>query len=385
MAKIEQKYKIGLVLDGGLEKPDGVQQYILALGGWYISQGYEVKYLVAGKIAEGITGAVSLSRNIKVNSNGNRLTIPLPASRSRLKKYLKDESFDVLHVQTPYSPMMGEKLIFLSNKRTAIIGTFHIVPNSWFLSVGDWFLGLWCQLSLNHFDKMLSVSSAAQKIAKRDFRIESDILPNVVDYNRYHDAKPFSRYQNDKLNILFFGRLVPRKGCMLLLQAIVLLRSRGNVIPDFRVIVCGSGPLSDSLKSFAKNNDLEELVEFTGFVSEEDKPRFYASADISVFPSNGGESFGIVLLEAMSSGYATVLAGNNVGYASVMEPKTELLFNPRDVKELCKKIEFYLNNDKERKEMGSWGEVYAANFDTAVIGSRLLNIYNEALLKRSQQ
>src|SRR5581483_4840926 len=111
MAKSVSPLKVGFILDGGVEKPDGVQQYILNLGSYFMSLGHEVRYIVSGKIPSHITNADSLGRSIKVKSNGNVLSIPLPASTKKIKKYLSQHKFDVLHVQVPYSPFMGEKVI----------------------------------------------------------------------------------------------------------------------------------------------------------------------------------------------------------------------------------------------------------------------------------
>src|ERR1039458_1701699 len=97
------KLKVALVLDDGLDKPDGVQQYVLSVGRWLSAQCHEVHYLVGQTARTDVTNTHSLSRNIRVSSNGNRLTIPLPTSRKKLGKLLEDEQFDVLHVQTPYT------------------------------------------------------------------------------------------------------------------------------------------------------------------------------------------------------------------------------------------------------------------------------------------
>ncbi len=385
MEKSEPQLKIGFVLDGGLEKPDGVQQYILALGGYYKSLGHEVRYLVSGKIADGIGDAISLSRSLHVASNGNKLSIPLPAKKSRLKKLIQEEKFDVLHVQTPYSPMMGAKLIKLSPKTTAVIGTFHIVPNSWYLSVGDWFLGKWLYRSLKRFDKMLSVSTAAQRIAKRDFGKGSEVLPNVVDYAKFNSATPLAKYQDDKINILFLGRLVRRKGCLTILKAVKILAESKDNFPECRIIICGAGPLERKLKRYAKRHKLSGMVDFTGFISEEDKPKYLASANISIFPSTGGESFGIVLLEAMASGNSLVLAGNNVGYSSVLSSQPSLLFNRYSPKNLADALKLYLNNPNMRSEKAAWGENFTKDFDVKIVGSKLLGIYEDALIKRKQK
>jgi phosphatidylinositol alpha-mannosyltransferase len=164
------------------------------------------------------------------------------------------------------------------------------------------------------------------------------------------------------------------------LQAIAQL----DQVPKFRVVICGTGPLRSKLEQYVQAHGLNEKVEFTGFVSEADKPRYYASADIAVFPSSGGESFGIVLLEAMSSGRAAVLAGNNPGYASVMSPKTELLFDPKDAAALADKLRLYMNDDNRRQELADWGSQYTQDFDVEAVGQKLLQVYKQALRKRRQ-
>jgi phosphatidylinositol alpha-mannosyltransferase len=385
VANPNPKLKIGFVLDGGLEKPDGVQQYILRLGDWLKSQGYVVKYIVAGKIAPGIDDVVSLARNIHVVSNGNRLSIPLPSKRKAIIDYLDKEKFDILHVQTPYSPLMGERLIMHSSKDVAIIGTFHIVPYNRLLVVGDWILGRWCHWSLKRFDKMLSVSSAAQRVAKRDFGINSEVLPNVVDYDLFNSAQPLTKYNDYKVTILFVGRLVPRKGCLYLLRAVARVVKEHPELPPFRVVICGTGPLEKALKQYCKANLIDKIVDFEGFIIEQDKPRYYASADISVFPSDGGESFGIVLLEAMASGRSAVLAGNNPGYSSVMSAMPDLLIDPANEISFANKLRELIESEPKRLSYAKWAKNYSEQYDVSVVGKKLLIIYDEALRKKTLQ
>jgi phosphatidylinositol alpha-mannosyltransferase len=383
MAK-SPKLKVALVLDDGLDKPDGVQQYILAVGDWLSEHGHNVHYLVGQTTRRDIANVHSLSRNIGVSSNGNQMSIPLPTSPRKLKKLLHKEKFDVLHVQTPYSPMMGGQLINLAGPQTAVVGTFHILPNSSLISLGNWLLGLWCFRSLRRFDTMLSVSPAAARFAKKTFHVNSDISPNVIDYKRFAQAKSLKQYTDDTLTLLFLGRLVPRKGCQLLIQALAILAERKD-LPKYRLVICGRGPLESALKRDVQKYGLEDIVEFTGFIAEDIKPRYYASADLTVFPSSGGESFGIVLIEAMASGRAAVLAGDNPGYASVMAPQLGLLFDPYNVDALAQRIALYLLDAKQRKQMAKWGGDYSRRFDVDVVGPELIDIYNKALLKRRGQ
>lgn len=401
--------KIGFVIDDTLDKPDGVQQYVITLGTWYAGQGYEVHYLCGETKRTDLPNIHSLSRNVKVVFNGNRLTMPLLASKRRIKHLLDSEQFDVLHIQMPYSPLLAGRIIRLASPRTAIVGTFHILPLSTFVRKSTWLLGLLLRSSLHRFDFVCAVSPAAQLFAAEAFRL-SDIavVPNVVDVALFSSGKAFEKYDDDVATIMFLGRLVPRKGCSILLHAASILQKRLDserlARHSFRIIICGRGPLEADLKAEAKRLGIAESVEFTGFVSETDKPRYIASADIMAFPSSGGESFGYVLIEAMAAKRPIVLAGDNPGYASVMHPHPELLFEARDAEELANKIQRYLPlrhtktikdisnvddstteaNHRESRRILDWQQTYVHQFDVAAVGARLLDSYNEVLRNRLQ-
>ncbi len=377
------KLKIGLILDTSLDPTDGVQQYVIHVGEWLRKQGHDVHYLVGETRRQDLFNVHSLSRNIGVRFNGNRTTIPLPTSHRKLRRFLRAEQFDILHVQMPHSPFMAQPLIMAAGNRTAVVGTFHIVPYGKLAAIGNRALGIWLRPSIKRLDVMLSVSTAAAEFARSSFIIQSIVLPNVIDFNLYHTATP-AEHSKQGLNILFLGRLVERKGCYTLLKAVALLAKQPN-LPRFHVTICGKGHLETQLKQFVEKEGLANIVNFVGFVSESVKPSYYAGADIAVFPSNGGESFGIVLLEAMCSGQAVVLAGNNPGYKSVMESHSELLFPPKDVAALANKISFYLTENTKREQAAKWGETLAYQFDINLIGPKLLDVYTKALHKRLSQ
>lgn len=370
--------KIGLVLDTSLDPPDGVQQYVVGIGEWLRSQGHDVHYLVGQTKHRDLPNIHSLSRNVSVVFNGNRTTIPLPTSRRKLRRLLEAEQFDVLHVQTPHSPFMAQRLILAAGSEVAIVGTFHIAAYSWMGRVGNTLLGWWLRPSLKRFYRVVSVSDAAASFARSSFHIDTPVLPNTFDYQRFHAAKSLAKYRDKAVTILFLNRLVPRKGCQVLLEAAAQLAADPST-PAFRVVVCGKGPETARLQRFVKRHGLEDIVEMVGFVSEADKPRYCASADIAAFPSSGGESFGIVLLEAMASGRAAVLAGDNPGYRSVMLPRPELLFSPKASHLLAQLLSKYIGSPRLRREAATWGEQYTKDFDVAVVGTELLKLYREAL------
>jgi phosphatidylinositol alpha-mannosyltransferase len=372
--------RIAFVLDDSLDKADGVQQYVLGLGRWLGDQGHDIIYLVGQSTRSDIAGIHSLSRNVNVRFNHNRMSMPLPAKRATIRALVLAHPLDIVHVQIPYSPWLAHRVIAELPSDTVVFGTFHVVAHSNMVSTATRLLARWTRSSLKRFDQIVSVSSAAQDYAAKTYDISTTILPNVVDYQRFKSAQPRPEYNNQVITILFLGRLVERKGALWLLRAVVLLDR--NRLPAFRVVICGTGPLLDQLERYVRLNNLAVVVSFVGYVSERDKPSYYASADIAVFPSTGGESFGIVLLEAMAAGRAAVLAGNNVGYATVLAPQPELLFNPNDSQALAEKLESYLIDRTLRMRMAVWGAGYSRNFDTEHVGKQLVKDYRQALRKR---
>jgi phosphatidyl-myo-inositol alpha-mannosyltransferase len=375
--------KIGFVLDDSLDTPDGVQQYILTLGAWLTMQGHDVHYLVGETNRTDIPNIHPMSRNVHVHFNGNNMSTPLPVSRRKVRAFLHKERFDVLHVQVPYSPFMAQQVIKSTPKETVVVGTFHIMPNTRIEYAANRLLGMWLRSSLKRFDKLFAVSEAAKGFMEETFRVSADVLPNVVDRTRFAAAQPRPEYDDQKLTVMFLGRLVPRKGCATLLEAARILKQR-NHLPQFRVVICGKGPLDAELKQFVADERLDDLVSFTGFVAEEDKPSYVASADIMAFPSLGGESFGIVLIEAMASERSVVLAADNVGYHSVLGPNPGLLFPPGDPFELAKKLTEYLRDAEVRTKELSWQKRYVRQFDVAVVGKQLVDTYQQLLQEKTK-
>ena len=371
-----KKLKIALVFDDTLDKPDGVQQYVLTVGKWLAAEGHDVHYIVGETKRRDLPNVHSLARNMKVRFNGNRMSIPLPVSRRNIRALLAHEKFDVLHVQVPYSPQLAARVILAAPRTAAVVGTFHILPQSGLVRAGNRALGLYLHRSLKRFDRMMAVSVAAKGFAKDFYGLKCEVVPNTIDLKPFFAGKPFPKYKG-KPTIVFLGRLVERKGCQYLLQAAVELRRTFS--GDFRVVICGGGPLDESLKSYVCAQNLESIVEFTGYLAEADKPRYLASADIVAYPSTGGESFGIVILEAMAAARGPVLAGNNPGYASVLADHRDMLFEPKDTAAFAKLLQRYLEDATARAAARAWQQSFVHQFDVPIVGEKILAVYQAVL------
>ncbi len=379
----DESLKIGFVLDDSLDKTDGVQQYVLTLGEYLRAQGHNVHYLVGETTRRDLPNVHSLSKNMRVRFNQNRMSMPLPAPRGPIRRLLGDEQFDILHVQMPYSPFLAGRIIKLAPIRTALVGTFHVAPHGRLVHAANWMLHWLINATLRRFDEVMSVSTIAQDFAWQTFDIESALVPNCATLSPFYTAKPRKEFAaHEPATIVFLGRLVERKGCRQLLNALAHLKRHRMTNVPFRVVICGAGPLEADLKEYVRREHLGSMVTFTGAVSEADKPGYLASADIAVFPSTGGESFGIVLLEAMAAARGAVLAGDNPGYAKLMSGRPAALFDPHNPDQLAHKIVELLEDPAMRTEIAAWQRQYVARYDVANVADEVLSLYGSALHKR---
>lgn len=371
--------KIAFVLDDSIDRPDGVQQYTLTIGAYLRELGHDVHYVCSEASRTDVT-VHSLARNTKVTFNGNDLRIPLPTSSRQLREFLARERFDVIHVQMPHSPLFASRVVTQARRvqgdSVRIVGTFHILPDSRLSALGTRALGLLLRRNVQHFDQFCAVSAPAADFAHSTLGIDCEVIPNAVDITQFaqavHTTRP-ERTNGDTLVIAFLGRLVPRKGALELLAALARLPAAVRNRLDVRI--GGKGPLLAACQSLIDNYGLAKTVSLVGFVSEEDKPQFYADADVAVFPATGGESFGIVLIEAMAAGAGVVIGGDNPGYRSVLGDRPEVIVNARSPQKLANAIAALVDNPALRADLHREQAERVQEFDVAVVGARLMEFY----------
>ncbi len=369
------RYKIGLVLDDSLDRNDGVQQYVRTLGTWLQMQGHTVHYLV-GETNPSQKNVHSLSRNVKVRFNKNRLTIPLPANSKKIKALLVKESYDILHVQMPYSPLMAGKVIRYAPQGCAIVGTFHILPFGRLQRWGSKALSLVQSRQLKRFNAICSVSSAAQAFASSHFGISTSVIPNMIDVSSWKSTvKPKPH------KLVFLGRLVPRKGAHVLLGAAARLPLALQSKLD--ITIAGTGPERNNLGKLAQKLGLKNVT-FLGYIEENMKADLLASAQLAVFPATGGESFGIVLIEAMAAGSDVVLGGNNPGYASVLRENSEALLATDSIEKCAVQLEVFINDAALRRRTHADQQKLLQKYDVNIVGQQILDLYSRALLHQAQ-
>ena len=324
----------------------------------------------------------SLVRNIRVKFNQNRLAIPAPADKKDIISILDDEQFDILHIQMPYSPFLSQRVLQLASPRTAIVGTFHILPSGRLQRLGSKVLHKWYGQWLERFTAIYAVSPAAQLFAKEVFHINTVVVPNAVNIKRFQmtTAKSVSATKQ----LVFLGRLVQRKGAKELLEAYhLLIREPG--VPLTKLTIAGDGPQRSMLEKKAENLGLMNQVSFSGFIDEAKKPQLLKSADLAIFPALYGESFGIVLIEAMAAGSGVVIGGNNPGYHSVLGERPECMVNPKDSSQFKDTLFRYLTDKKLAADTHTWQQRTVLQYDHEQVGQTILASYRTVIAKRRQK
>jgi phosphatidylinositol alpha-mannosyltransferase len=262
---------------------------------------------------------------------------------------------------------------------TPMVGTFHASGGKpWYTLFGPvvkFYLDRWYR----KLDGRIAVSPTARDYIHAYYPGEYTIIPNGIDTKHFNShAAPMEEYMDGKKNILFVGRLEKRKGFDYLLRAYKNVIQR---IPDCRLIAVGPGTrLRKKYEKQITREGLKDVI-FTGYAAFSDLPRYYQTADVVCFPATGRESFGIVLLEAMSVG-KPIIATAIDGFNNVLNDGVEgLSVPPRNVDKLTESLLTLLENKSLRLEMGEKGREKAQIYDWSHIAQRILDFYQETLDK----
>lgn len=368
--------RIGLAIDDGLDRPDGVQQIILTLGRRLTALGHEVHYLTSTTERADLPHLHVLSRTVGVRFNGNRLGTPLPLRRSTARDLLRELDLDVLHVAMPYSPFLAGQLVSAVGSRTAVAGSFMIYPQDALTRWGIRGLGLLERRRLRRFDALSALSEAAQESAEGAYHRPVPVIGAPVEL-----PDPVQVERAEAPRIVFLGRLVERKGPRELIAAAGALHRAAPQRP-WTLTLAGRGPLLDDLRRQAETAGITHRVDFPGFVAEEDKTALLAGADLVVLPSLGGESFGISVVEAQAVATGVVIAGDNPGYRTTMAGLESQLIDPRDTAGFARVLDRWLDDPDGRAALVPEQRRAAQRFEAGAITDRTLQMYDEALALR---
>ncbi|MEY8541921.1 glycosyltransferase family 4 protein [Bifidobacterium pseudolongum] len=373
---------IGFVFDDTLDALDGVQQHIITIGTELVRRGHDVHYLVGETHHPPVPQTVSLARNVMVSFNGNRMRIPLPVRKREIRAALAHNNYDILHIQAPYSPLFGGRVLECAPQSTGVVATYHIAPIDRRARYGGRALGLVNAHSHRRVDEVIAVSQVAAQYAQFTAHAHGTIIANPVNVEKFATAAHRATRDAAHPHIVFLGRLVPRKGAQLLLDALDYGERHGMFpMPGLHVTIAGEGPLmADCVQRAAR---LRTPVQFVGTV-DEGKADLLASADVAVFPAIGGETFGIVLPEAIASGAGVTLAGDNPGYRWTMRGDEDALFSvgPDHARVLAERIERALTDAPWARRLHAREEALLDRYNVQAVTDEVEQVYARAIADR---
>ncbi|HCI79982.1 MAG TPA: hypothetical protein DHW02_09845 [Ktedonobacter sp.] len=378
--------KIAQVCPYDWNYPGGLRDHIFNLSNQLIQMGHDVHILTPGLDTHDTQSGVPVhrtGRTIPFPFNGSIARISIvPSLAWNVRRILQREHFDVIHIHEPLVPGLSLNALRLS--RTTTIGTFHAFAQSDITSLPHLVYSSASPLLRRYFrrlDGRIAVSSAAHQFISRYFPADYRIIPNGIDGQRFHSQiAPLPQFMDGKRNILFVGRFEERKGARYLLQAIPAIRERHR---NTRLIFVGEGQLRAGLQRVVEQAAWLDIV-FAGRVSEDEKPRYFASSHVFCAPSTGGESMGVVLLEAMASG-TPLVASNIPGYATVVTSGVDgLLTAPRNSEELAHAIASLLENEPLRQQLIQAGLQKVHTYVWPFIAQRIMDYYYTLLNERQR-
>ena len=373
---------IGFVFDDTLDALDGVQQHIITIGTELARRGHDVHYLVGETHHSPVPQTVSLARNVMVSFNGNRMRIPLPVRKREIRAALAHNNYDILHIQAPYSPLFGGRVLECAPQSPGVVATSHIAPIDRRARSGGRARGLGHAPSHRRVDEVIAVSQVAAQYAQFTSHTHGTIIANPVNVEKFATAAHRATRDAAHPHIVFLGRLVPRKGAQLLLDALDYGERHGMFpMPGLHVTIAGDGPLMDDCVQRAAR--LRTPVQFVGTV-DEGKADLLASADVAVFPAIGGETFGIVLPEAIASGAGVTLAGDNPGYRWTMRGDEDALFSvgPDHARVLAERIERALTDAPWARRLHAREEALLDRYNVQAVTDEVEQVYARAIADR---
>ncbi|MEV6427065.1 glycosyltransferase family 4 protein [Nocardia sp. NPDC051463] len=359
--------KIGMVCPYSFDVPGGVQAHVVELARVFIERGHKVSVLAPASEDTPLPDfVVSAGRAVAIPYNGSVARLSFgPMAYTRIRRWIDGNDFDVLHIHEPNAPSLS--MLALKIAEGPIVATFHTsTTKSLVLST---FQGV-----LRPYHEKISGRIAVSELARR-WQVEalgSDAveIPNGVDVPAFARAPMLPGYPRTGGTVLFLGRYdEPRKGMEVLLGALPSLVGKH---PDLQILIVGRG---DEERLRREAGPLAEHLRFLGQVSDDEKASAMRSADVYCAPNLGGESFGIILIEAMAAGTAVVASELDAFRRVLRDGSAGVLVPVGDSARLAATIDGLLTDDARRNALVQSATQIVGEYDWPVVAEQILRVY----------
>ncbi len=370
--------KIGIVCPYDIVRGGGVQEHVLAQAAELRKRGHTVKILTPRPRKQD-TSTLKPEDYIFIGSSTMvktpiKTSLELGASlrRDKVDEVLAEEQFDLLHIHEPEVPILGSQIV--AKATCPIVATFHaLYPETPMARTLETFRIPYSRSIFSRLTELTAVSNAAAGFVRERTERKVHIIPNGIDLQKY-TFEPQEDSQGVK-KILYVGRLEKRKGVIYLIKAYAAIAKKRD---DVELLIAGQGELKENLQAYVQNHNIPR-VKFLGFVSDQEKLDLLHEAAVFCSPALYGESFGIVLLEAMASGTVTV-AGNNAGYSGVLTGSgRQSLVDPKHIPEFSNRLDLMLDDKDLRRAWLKWAKKDVQQYDYPKVVDKYEKVYKQAL------
>ena len=367
---ISKPLKIGIVCPYGWDTPGGVQSHISDLAGYLLSRGHDVSVLAPVTDESNIPDfVVNAGKPLAIPYNGAVARILFgPIIFARVKQWIEEGQFDLLHLHEPAIPSIS--LLACWAGEGAMVGTFHASAKR---QKAIFAIGPILEPVIEKLSARIAVSEAARETLTTHLETDAVVIPNGI-YAKRMNGKVRPEWSGQTIG--FMGRFEePRKGLEVLLNALPII---AKSLPDAKLLIAGPGEPDSITKKL--DPEIRERITFLGRLTEEEKADFMSSVGAYVAPNTGGESFGIILAEALAGG-AAVIASDIPAFAAVLENgKYGRLFKSEDSVSLAKSVIELIKNQDERVKLSKNGKEYAQKFDWDTVAEQIFEVYEMAIV-----
>jgi phosphatidylinositol alpha-mannosyltransferase len=364
--------RIGVVCPYSFEVPGGVQAHVVDLARALRRLGHEVDVLAPADEDTPLPDFVQpAGRAVGIPYNGSVARLSFgPVSYTRVRRWIREHDFDVVHLHEPIAPSLSLLALIIADG--PIVATYHTsTTRSRALNAFQIVL----QPFLEKITARIAVSALARRVQVEHLGGDAVQIPNGVDVNFFAGAQPLAGYPRTGLTVGFVGRFgEPRKGMPVLLAA---LRQLVRDVPDLRLLVVGRGDEADLRREAGP--DLADRIDLLGQVDDETKASALRSVDVYCAPNTGGESFGVILLEAMAAATPVVASDLDAFRRVLDDAKAGVLFPVGDSTALASSLRELLTDPLRRKAYAVEGARRVAMFDWSVIADQVLRVYEAAI------